>query len=177
MPEQPHSRSEEVAQKWTESLPAVAAYVRSMTPNFHDAQDILQEISMVVVRKYSDYDKSRPFIAWVIGIASTEVMAYRRHLSTESRLFDEATIEQLTRVFVETANQLDPLAEALEDCVKRVPERSRRLLELRYVNDLRYEQMADTLGASVTSIKVAMHRLRANLRTCIEQHPAAREMR
>ena len=31
------------------------------------------------------------------------------------------------------------------------------------------------LGASVTSIKVAMHRLRQGLRTCIERHPAARE--
>ena len=176
MPEPPQSRSEEVAQKWTESLPAVAAYVRSMTLNFHDAQDILQEISMVVVRKYNDYDNARPFIAWVIGIARNEVMAYRRHLSIRSRFFDDATVGQLTCAFVETANTLDPLAEALEDCMKRVPQRSRRLLELRYVDDLRYEQMADALGASVTSIKVAMHRIRVGLRTCMEQHPAARGM-
>ena len=103
-------------------------------------------------------------------------MAYRRHLSIKSRHFDDATVEQLTRAFVETAGNLDPLAEALEDCMKRVPQRSRRLLELRYMNDLRYEQMADALGASVTSIKVAMHRIRAGLRTCMEQHPTARGM-
>lgn len=168
------SAGEEVAQKWTASLPAVAAFVRSLTHNFHDAQDILQEIAIVVVRKYSDYDQARPFVAWVIGIARNEVLAYRRQLSMQNRIFDDATVEQITQAFAEHGEKLDPLAEALEDCVKRVPERSRRLLELRYINDLPYEQMANTLGASVTSIKVAMHRLRAGLRACVERHPAAR---
>ena len=173
VPEKPQSKSEEVAQQWTESLPAVSAYVRSMTRDFHDAQDILQEVSMIVVRKYGDYDAARPFIAWVIGIARNEVLAYRRRLSTECRTFDDATMEQLTRAFVETKDQWDPLAEALEDCVKRVPQKARQLLELRYVNDLRYEQISLALGVSVSSVKVAMHRLRANLRSCIERHPAA----
>jgi len=34
--------------------------------------------------------------------------------------------------------------------------------------------MAGALDASVTSVKVAMHRLRAGLRACIERHTAAR---
>jgi RNA polymerase sigma-70 factor, ECF subfamily len=170
----PHSPGEEIAQKWTECLPVVAAYVRSMTLSFHDAQDILQEISIIVVRKYGEYNQTRPFIPWVIGIARNEVLAYRRRLGADRRLFDEAVVDQITQAFGENKDQWDALAEALEDCVKRVPERSRRLLRLRYIDDLRYEQMAQALGASVTSIKVAMHRLRQGLRTCIERHPAAR---
>lgn len=170
----PQSRSEEVAQKWTQCLPPIAAYVRSITHNFHDAQDILQEISIVVVRKYGEYDASRPFIAWVIGIARNEVLAHRRRMSLQASLFDDATLEHISQAFADSGDKLNVLAEALEACVKRVPEKSRRLLQLRYVDDLRYEQMAEALDASVTSIKVAMHRLRAGLRACIERHPAAR---
>ena len=175
MVEKPQSTSEEVARQWTESLPAVAAYVRSMTRNFHDAQDILQEVSMVVVRKYADYDQTRPFIAWVIGIARHEVMAYRRQLSVASRALDDAAIERIAEAFVESREQLNPLAEALEDCIKRVSGKARRLLDLRYINDLPYAEIAKATGASTTSIKVAMHRIRAGLMECVERHPAARE--
>jgi RNA polymerase sigma-70 factor (ECF subfamily) len=173
--DKPQSTNEDVAQRWTECLPAVAAFVRSMTRNFHDAQDILQEVSMVVVRKYSDYDKSRPFIAWVIGIARHEVMAYRRQLSVESRVMDDVAVEQIAQAFVESREHLNPLAEALEECIKRVSEKARRLLRLRYIDDLPYAQIARATGANPTSIKVAMHRIRVGLMNCVERHPAARE--
>jgi RNA polymerase sigma-70 factor (ECF subfamily) len=160
---------EEIAWQWTASLPSVAAYIRSFTHDFHDSQDILQEVSMVVVRKYAEYDRNKPFVAWAIGIARNELLAYRRRKSVYGQVFDDESFEKIGKAFAAAEEDLDPVLEALQNCMKQVPGKSRGLLQLRYIDDLRYEDIARTLNVSVGSIKVGMHRLRAALRECVER--------
>jgi len=161
--------SEEIAWQWTASLPSVAAYVRSFTHDFHDAQDILQNVSMAVVRKYAEYDRSKPFVAWAIGIARNELLAYRRRKGVYRQFFDDESFEKIGEAFAAVEDDVNPVLEALQKCMMQVSEKSRRLLLLRYIEDLRYEDMAKTLNCSLGSIKVAMHRLRAALRDCVER--------
>jgi RNA polymerase sigma-70 factor (ECF subfamily) len=161
--------NEEIAWQWTASLPSVAAYVRSFTHDFHDAQDILQNVSMAVVRKYAEYDRNKPFVAWAIGIARNELLAYRRRKGVYRQFFDDESFEKIGQAFAEEDGNVNPVLEALQKCMKQVSEKSRRLLQLRYIEDLRYEDMAKTLNFSVGSVKVAMHRLRTALRDCVER--------
>jgi RNA polymerase sigma-70 factor, ECF subfamily len=160
---------EEIAWQWTASLPSVAAYIRSFTHDFHDAQDILQDVSMAVVRKYAEYDQNKPFVAWAIGIARNELLAYRRRKSVYRQFFDDECFEKIGEAFAAAEEDLDPVLEALEKCMRQASGKGRWLLRLRYIEDLRYEDIAKTLHVSVGSIKVGMHRLRAALRNCVER--------
>ena len=161
--------NEEIAWQWTASLPSVAAYIRSFTHDFHDAQDILQNVSMAVVRKYAEYDRNKPFVAWAIGIARNELLAYRRRKSVYRQFFDDESFEEIGQAFAAEEQDISPLQEALQKCMRQASAKSQRLLQLRYVEDLRYEDIAKTLKVSVGSIKVAMHRMRAALRDCVER--------
>jgi RNA polymerase sigma-70 factor, ECF subfamily len=155
-------------------MPAVAAYIRSLTGSFHDAQDILQEVSVIVVRKYAQYDRAKPFVAWAIGIARNEVLAYRRDKYMDRQVFDNVAVERLADAFAETSSQPDDLLEALAKCVKKVPDRTRKLLQLRYLEDLKYEQIAELVQAGTSAVKVALHRVRSALRDCVTQRLARR---
>lgn len=160
---------EEIAWQWTASLPSVAAYIRSFTHDFHDAQDILQDVSMAVVRKYAEYDQNKPFVAWAIGIARNELLAYRRRKSIYRQFFDDESFEKIGEAFAAAEEDMNPVLEALQNCMKQASGKSRGLLRLRYIEDLRYEDIAKALHVSVGSIKVGMHRLRAALRNCVER--------
>ncbi len=160
---------EEVARQWTACLPSVAAYVRSMTNDFHDAHDILQDIAMVVVRKYSEYDPARPFSGWAIGIARNELLAYRRRQATYQQFFDDDSCDRIGEAFAAEVEDPGPLLEALQACMKQASPKTQKLLQLRYVDDLRYEKVAQALRTSVSSAKMAMCRLRAALRNCVER--------
>jgi RNA polymerase sigma-70 factor, ECF subfamily len=163
-----HSK-EEIAWQWTASLPSVSAYIRSFTHDFHDAQDILQDVSVAVVRKYADYDRNKPFVAWAIGIARNELLAYRRRKSIYRQFFDDESFEKIGEAFAMAEEDVNPVLEALQKCMRQASAKSRGLLRLRYIEGLRYEEMAKTLCVSVGSIKVGMHRLRAALRDCVER--------
>jgi RNA polymerase sigma-70 factor (ECF subfamily) len=160
---------EDIAWQWTASLPSVSAYIRSFTHDFHDAQDILQDVSVAVVRKYADYDQNKPFVAWAIGIARNELLAYRRRKSIYRQFFDDESFEKIGEAFAVAEEDMDPVLEALQKCMRQASGKGRGLLRLRYIEGLRYEDMAKRLSVSVGSVKVAMHRLRGALRDCVER--------
>lgn len=124
---------------------------------------------MAVVRKYAEYDRNKPFVAWAIGIARNELLAYRRRKSVYRQFFDDETFEKIGEAFAAVEEERKPLLEALQNCMRHASDKSRRLLQLRYIEDLRYEDIAKALNVSLGSIKVGMHRLRAALRDCVER--------
>ena len=69
--------------------------------------------------------------------------------------------------------QLQPKAsaqqEALNNCMKKLPDKSMQLLELRYIDNLKPQAMAGQMGTSAGTIRVALTRIRKALGQCIEK--------
>ena len=63
---------------------------------------------------------------------------------------------------------------ALEQCLEKLPDRSRRLLKLRYEQSLKLREVAEVLGASLDSVHKALSRLRDRLRDCVERRLGTR---
>ena len=58
---------------------------------------------------------------------------------------------------------------ALHACREQLPERSRRLLDGAYGDDLGHKELAREHGLAIEGVKTALRRLRAALRECIER--------
>ena len=67
------------AQAWANSHGQVRLYVESVVWNRTDAEDVTQEIAFKAGRGFHTFDPSRPFIAWVMGIARNEIKMYLRN--------------------------------------------------------------------------------------------------
>ena len=63
---------------WTQAQPAVATFIFSAIPDFHEAEDVVQKVAVTVLRKFEDYDRTRSFTAWAMGMAKIELRAWRR---------------------------------------------------------------------------------------------------
>ena len=66
-----------------------------------------------------------------------------------------------------------PSLEALEHCVDRLPDRSRRLLAMRYGQDDSPERIAAQTRTTTAAVYQALWRLRTWLRKCVERHVAS----
>ncbi len=64
-------QTEQLARLWTESQSVVASYVLSLVRDFHCAEDILQQVAVVLVREFEKYDRSRPFLPWCSELLET----------------------------------------------------------------------------------------------------------
>ena len=86
-------RTTEITLLWTAAQPSVLAFIRSVTPQLSDAEDILQETAKQIVARFEEYDPTRPFAAWAIGVARYKVMEWRRKEGRRDLPLDDEAIE------------------------------------------------------------------------------------
>ncbi len=119
---------------WTQTQTSILAFIASSVMRFSDADDILQKVAGVAVRKFDQFDgggDSSAFTGWVINIARYEVrMFLRQHARDRHRFFAES-IDQIAEAFTEMAPEVDVRRHALAHCVKELSERPREVLDKR----------------------------------------------
>lgn len=160
---------EQFTRCWTQAQPVVASFLAALVPDFRDAEDLLQNVAVVCLRKFGDYDPQRPFVAWALGIARFEALRCRRGHSRSPLLYDDALLDQVAVVCQEMAPELDSRARALRECVQRLQGRAHELVRLRYDEELKPAVIADRLRLAVVAVRVMLSRTRATLRDCIER--------
>ena len=163
------NKNEQLAVHWTKAQPAVSAYISSLIPDFHQAEDVLHQTAVAVVRKFDQYDPSLPFLNWSIGVARYEVLKHRRQHVTDRHVFGADLLEQIADTYEEISDELDTRRQALADCLAEVKGHGREALQLRYVDGLQPTGMADQLNMTAGAVRVLLHRARMSVRTCIER--------
>lgn len=154
---------------WTQAQPLVMAYIRSMVHHHSDAEDVLQRTAYDIATHFDAYDPDRPFIAWALGIAKYKVMDYRRDLSREQVVFTDAALDSLNHAYASSASDLEDNAKALHDCLRKLSDKARTLVELRYLQNLKPAEIAQQIGTSANTVSNALSRTRQALRDCISR--------
>src|SRR5947209_2666581 len=123
-------RSEQFTALWTAAQRSVGAYIFSLVPDFHEAEEVLQRVAVVLVRKFEEYDRRVPFVAWAIRAARYEVLYHRRQRATDRHVFDDELVERITATHERLADEATPTEQALRECLKRVNDRGRKAIDL-----------------------------------------------
>lgn len=156
--------------EWTKAQPAVARFVRSFVRNRADADDVLQEVALTIVDRFENYDPSRPFIGWALGVARNLVKAhFRKQLRRPPTIEDETAVDRVADAFETIQPELEDMKEALSECIERVPAVDRQILSMQYEEDLKPAAIAEKVGKTANHVAVLLHRLRAGLRQCVER--------
>jgi RNA polymerase sigma-70 factor (ECF subfamily) len=161
------SERAQLAADWEHARTAVFAQLLAGIGSFHDAEDVLQEVAVSVAKNYGSYDRARPFVAWALGIARNHMLMYFRRYHRNRLVFSDqlmATIGQHLETL--TQDPADQRREALHYCIGQLDDRRRRLIEMRYSGGLSVNEIAESLGKSVTAIKGSLHRVRRVLERC-----------
>ncbi len=169
--------AEQLAARWTQCQRRVEAFIYSCIADFHQTDDILQNVAMVVVRKREEFDPSQPFLPWALQIAKFEVLKHRRAVARDRHDFGESLMEQVLEHCQEDPLDLVERRQAVVDCVKQASPRSREVLLLRYVEDLQPKQIAERLHIGGGAARMMLQRAREAIRGCIERKLGVEEAR
>lgn len=162
----------EFTKLWTASLPKVSAFVASMVHDFTDRDDVLQDCAVAAMTSFDRYDRSRPFAAWVIGVARNQVRLYLRRRSKDPHFFDDEALEALVHAFSSLGAEEHEKLGRLEGCMEKLEGRARQLCEYRYAKNLKPAAIAEELDMAPNAVAKALQRIREQLRDCVEQTPS-----
>src|SRR5438552_2553668 len=111
-------------------------YIHSLVRDLNDADDLFQQTTVILWNKFAEFDRGRSFVAWACGVARLEVANFLRARSRQRLYFTD----ELNLLLIEAQDELTPLElddrrAALTQCVAKLRERDRRLLDECYRGD------------------------------------------
>ena len=149
--------------------PRLLRYIRQRVGNMHTAEDLVQETFLKAFRGLAGYDSSRPLATWLFTIATRVAISHGR------RRFEIAVPAPDELSTVTAAGGPDELMSREEEhrniwahARAVLPESQFAALWLKYAEEMTVSQMAGIMGASVSNVKVLLHRGRKRLADCIE---------
>jgi RNA polymerase sigma-70 factor (ECF subfamily) len=145
----------------------ILAYIHSLVPNPHDADDLLQETCEIICEKFDDFRPGTDFLAWAFRIAHWRVRAARTSFARSKVLFNDDVLEAVAKTAASLHRETDPRQDALEVCIKKLPERDRVLILSRYQEGATIEQAAERSGRSLEAAYKALSRTRKLLLDCV----------
>jgi RNA polymerase sigma-70 factor, ECF subfamily len=161
--------SEECVRLLMRHREGVRAFLATLLPNPDDAEEVLQEASVVAWRKFGQFAPGTNFFNWMCGIAKLEALRFRRHHQQGRLLFDEALMAGIAGDQLEQPDLWDNRREALLGCIAKLRETDRDLLRACYLNQSTVKGAAQKVGRPINTVYKALNRIRERLFQCIER--------
>jgi RNA polymerase sigma-70 factor (ECF subfamily) len=150
---------------------SLLAYIFGLLPHWSDAEDVFQQTSLVLWRKFGDFretEKGTDFLAWACKVAFFEVRNFRRVASRSRLQFNDALLAQLAQDRNVEPHRVGQRRDFLIDCIAKLPDDQRALLDRAYEGDLTIRQLAEELHRSPQTLYNRLNLIRRALFECIE---------
>ena len=160
-------RNKQLMLLMTQHQRRVFSYIYTLVPDRHDAEDLLQETSLVICEKFHEFKPNTDFVAWACQIAWWRVRNARQKFARSKIIFDQEVLDAVAQTSAVMSRELDARHEALEHCLRKLPARDRELVLTRYEPDSNVEEAASRTGRSLDAAYKALGRIRKLLLDCV----------
>jgi RNA polymerase sigma-70 factor (ECF subfamily) len=146
--------------------PRVLTFLTRLVRDRARAEELTQDVFVRIYNAADRYEPKARFSTWIFGIAhnlglNELARAHRRYESSDAALDDLAAADPDPGA--DEKLEGDQLRRRLERALGKLPDRQRAALLLRSEQGLGYEEIAEALGTTVSSVKSLIHRAREAL--------------
>jgi RNA polymerase sigma-70 factor (ECF subfamily) len=130
----------------------------------YEAEDAAQEVFLKAYKNLGRYDPERPFVNWLLKIASNQAIDHLRRRRARPAM-DLAEVEAAVDASPgpETVLALEERRRLIMEATRRLGPKDRALIVLRYWYDYSYEEMAAVLSLSTSAVRSRLHRARMTM--------------
>lgn len=133
-------------------------FVRRMVINHDDTDDVVQNVFIKVWKNLDSFREDSQFFTWLYRIAVNESLSFlkskqlRSYLSLSS---PEAMMVNTLRAepFFDGAE----IQKRLREAIIRLPKKQQLVFNMRYYDELSYDEISEILGTSVGALKASYH--------------------
>jgi RNA polymerase sigma-70 factor (ECF subfamily) len=131
-------------------------HIRRMVHEHEDADDVLQNTFMKVIRHIEGFKEQSSLYTWIYRIASNEAINF---LHSRQRQTKEATLGLVSAASVDQHDNHSPEAmlDLLARAIDTLPEKQKLVFNLRYYDEMPYHQIAEITETSEGALKASYH--------------------
>ena len=155
---------------------SLRAFIRSLVPTWHDADELVQEVALTAWQKFNEFEVGTSFTSWTYTIARFKALSYRRKMARDRLAFRSDLLELLAEEGATEEDTRQCEYEALETCMKKLPETQRKWVMLAYTPGQSAKEEAEALGIRPNTFYMRINRIRNDLFECIQRNLATPEV-
>lgn len=137
--------------------------------NSDDAEDLTQETFGKAFRNLHTYSPQYAFSTWLYRIAVNNSIDYIRHKNNSPQCIDDDLFNMTSEQIIDRSSSNHTMTpedvvmdkqriSMLRSAVQKLPEKYRKVVELRYYEELSYEEISETLNISLSNVKIQLLR-------------------
>jgi RNA polymerase sigma-70 factor (ECF subfamily) len=140
---------------------AIHSFVLTLLPDAADAEEVVQQASLTMWRRFDQFTPGTSFRNWAFQVAKYTVLNYVAKARRDRHRFQAELLELLANRASQRSNQLELQRRALAYCIEQLPQDDRQLLS-------GIRSFAQSLGRTSNAVYKHLNRLRANLLKCVQ---------
>ena len=123
-----------------------------------------------IIKSAHNFDSTRDFAPWACAIGRNVVRRHWRLQEKQPIAIEEDALSSLAEISADTSDpeRWKDDRQALQVCLKKLPEPMRKLIVLRYGHNCKGSELAEKAEVKKGAIRTTLLRLRQKLRSCIK---------
>ena len=162
-----HKAFNAIVESYTERL---YWHIRRFLCSHDDTNDIVQDVFIKIWNALPSFKGESQIYTWIYRIATNEVLNHLRKQKFLGLVELESSSERLIKKIDDDPYfNGDALQRELHKAVQRLPEKQRLVFNMRYFDELKYEEIAEITGTSVGALKASYHHAYNKIKADLEE--------
>lgn len=133
-------------------------HVRRMVINHDDADDLVQDVFVKVWKNLPGFRNDAQLYTWMYRIATNECITFLNKKKQKNNIpLDDVSYELAESLTDSTYFSGDKIQMKLQQALLTLPEKQRLVFNMKYFDDMKYEEISEVLGTSVGALKASFH--------------------
>ena len=132
--------------------------IREMVLNHDDANDLVQNVFLKAWNNLHNFRGDAKLSTWLFKIAVNESINFINKEKQRQQINEDADDSfLLNNLEADSFFDGDELQKELQKAIAKLPEKQRLVFNMRYYDEMKYEDMSEILGTSVGALKANYH--------------------
>jgi RNA polymerase sigma-70 factor, ECF subfamily len=132
-------------------------HIRRLVVSHEDAQDILQETFINVYNNLEKFTGNSKLYTWLYRIATNECIRLFRNRQKFTLSYDVISEDLMNKLYDTDTEESDKILLRFQEAILSLPEKQRLVFNLRYYDELPYEEISQILDSPVGTLKTNYH--------------------
>ena len=131
--------------------------IRRMVLSHDDADDVLQNTFIKAWTGLEGFRGDAKLSTWLFRIANNETLNFLERRRQALSIDDEAAVGIAARLESDPYFDGDETERQLQEAIAQLPAKQRQVFNLKYFDEMKYDEMSNLLGTSVGALKASYH--------------------
>ena len=146
-------------------------YIRRIVISHDDANDVLQDCFVKIFQNIEKFRSESSLFSWIYRIATNQSIDFLKKKANEKRCSVEMLqYDRVLSLETDVYFEGDEMQIKFQQAISKLPEKQQLVFNMKYFQEMKYEEISEILGTSVGALKASYHHAVQKIKIYLEMN-------